>query len=286
MLLQKFQSIYSALGSSMGNVSQAGCRQQDNCWVDLRNGRTVLKRGRGRPRGPSRTRGGKSQRRAINSRDESCNLTARKDKFALLPGWKGRSRARGSSKKGRRSIRSSRRKPPTRAFGNAFEKRGAKDIASDYTAGLQQEEWNLAATPVETEGAENVSSSERSEFDNDNGQASADEFDDLLVDDFSGARSGKSGRFTESVEYGMGRKGDERVEDGDDVDYVNYDDDYNDDEDGDDGMDEREDYYVEGYINSDYQEEGNQSTGGGRVGNVDRSSDGDSASSSSSEYSY
>ncbi|KAI3457190.1 hypothetical protein Pfo_013853 [Paulownia fortunei] len=278
----KFPSIYSALGSSIDNVSQAGCLQQDNCWVDLGNGLTILKRGRGRPRGPSRTRGGKLKRRAINSRDESCNLTTTKDKFAQLPGWKGRSRARGSSKKGRRSIRN-RQKPATRAVGNVVEKRGAKDVVFDDTADLQHEEWNLAEKPVEIEGAENVSSSERSEFDNDNGQASADEFDDLLVDDFSGVRSGKSGHFTESVEYGMDREDDERVEDGDDV---NYDEDYNDDEDGDDGMDEREDYYVEGYINRDYHQERNQSTGGEQVGNVeDRSSDGGSAS-SSSEYSY
>lgn len=283
MLVQKFSSLYSALGSSVDNTSQAGSRQ-DNGWGDLRNGRSASKRGRGRPKGQGRTRGGKSQGRMTNSRDEPCNAKAR-------PGWKGQTRARGGSKKGRRSIRS-RQKPAPRAMGNVSNRRVAKGVVcDDDTAGVQHDEWNLAATPVENEGAENVSSSERSEFDNDNdnGQASADEFDDLSVDGFSGARSGKSGHFTEDIEYGgmVGKDG-ERVEDADDVDYVNYDDEYNEeeeDDDGDDVMEDREDYYGEGYMNTAYQDEGNQSAGGEQAENAERSSDGDSPS-SSSDYSY
>lgn len=278
--LNKFSSLYSTLGSSVDNTSQAGSRQ-DNGWGDLRNGRSASKRGRGRPKGPGRTRGGKSQGRMTNSRDEPCNAKA-------IPGWKGQTRARGGSKKGRRSIRS-RQKPAPRARGNVSNRRVAKGVVcDDDTAGVQHDEWNLAATPVENEGAENVSSSERSEFDNDNGQASADEFDDLSVDGFSGARSGKSGHFTEDIEYGgmVGKDG-ERVEDADDVDYVNYDDEYNEeeDDDGDDVMEDREDYYGEGYMNTAYQDEGNQSAGGEQAENAERSSDGDSPS-SSSDYSY
>ncbi|XP_057792425.1 homeobox-DDT domain protein RLT2 isoform X2 [Salvia miltiorrhiza] len=279
-----FSSSYSAFGCSVDNPSQAGSSRLDNCWVDLRNGRSVLKRGRGRPKGPSRTRGGKFQSRAVNAREEPCNANARKDKFTQLPGWRGRTRARGrGSKKGRRSIRS-RQKPAPRAIGSVLNKRGGKGIVhDDDTAEVHQEEWNLAATPVEIEGAGNVSSSERSEFDNDNendnGRASADEFDDLYADGFSGAGSRN---FTESVDYG---KGDEHGEDADDVDYD--DDEYNDEED-DDGVDEREDYFAEGYVNSDYQEEeGNPTAGRERVQNAAGSSDGDSpSSSSSSEYSY
>ncbi|KAK6134925.1 hypothetical protein DH2020_031345 [Rehmannia glutinosa] len=276
----KFPSMYSALGSSMANASQAGYLQQDNCWVDLGNGRAILKRGRGRPRGPSRTRGGKSQRRAINSRDDPCNSTTTKDnKLAQLPRWKGRSRARGSSKKGRRSITNRQKKPATRTVGNVVEKRGAKDkIVFDDNTGLKQEEWNLTeTTPFEIEGAEKASSSERSESDNDNGQASADEYDDGFS---GGVRSGKSEHYTMEREY------DERVDDGDDD--VNFDDDYNydDDDDGDDVMDERDNYYDEGYINSDYNEEPIQSKDEERVRKVDGSSDGGSTSSSSSDYSY
>ncbi|XP_057792549.1 homeobox-DDT domain protein RLT2-like isoform X1 [Salvia miltiorrhiza] len=157
-----FSSLYSAFGCSVDNPSQAGSSRLDNCWVDLRNGRSVLKRGRGRPKGPSRTRGGKFQGRAANA---------------------------------------------------------------------------------------------------------------LYADGFSGAGSRN---FTESVDYG---KGDEH---GEDVDYD--DDEYNDEED-DDGVDEREDYFAEGYVNSDYQEEeGNPIAGRERVQNAAGSSDGDSPS--SSEYSY
>lgn len=283
MLVQKFSSLYSALGSSVDNMSQAGSRQ-DNGWGDLRNGRTACKRGRGRPKGPSRTRGGKLQGRVTNSRDEPCNVNAR-------PGWKGQRRARGGNKKGRRSIRS-RQKPAPRVMGNVSSRRVAKGVVCDDTAGVQHDEWNLAATPVENEGAENISSSERSEYenDNDNGQASADEFDDLSVDGFSGARSGKSSHFTEDIEYGMVGKDGERVEDADDVDYVNYEDECNEeeeeeDDDGDDVIEDRDDYYVEGYMNNEYQDEGNQSAGRDQVENAERSSDGDS-SSSSSDYSY
>lgn len=282
IFVQKFPSIYAALGRSIDNVSQAESRQ-DNSWAVLQTGRDIMKRGRGRPRGPTCTRGGKSQRKTTNPQDESCNLTTRKDKFAQLPGWKGRSRARGSSKKTSRSIRN-RQKPAKRAIGNVFKKRGAKDIVIDDEADPQQVEWNLTKAPVGTAENENVSSSGRSEFDEDNGQASADEFDERMVDEFSGAGSGKSGGFTENVGYKIVGKGDDE----DDVDYVNYeddDDDYNDDEDGDEGMDEQDDYYAEGYINSDYNEEGKRSRDGEQVGNVDRSSDGDSAS-SSSDYSY
>ncbi|KAL8461191.1 hypothetical protein ACS0TY_032612 [Phlomoides rotata] len=290
--INKFPSIYS-LGRSMDNVSQVGS-QQDSSWAVLQNGRDIMKRGRGRPRGPTRARGGKSQRRATNPQDESCSMVARKDKIAQRPGWKGRSRARGSSKKASRSIRS-RQKPAKRAIGNVLKKRGGKDIVTnDAASDPQQEEWNLTEAHVQTEGAENenVSSSERSEFEEENGQASADEFDDHMVDEFSGAGRGKSGGFTKNVEYKIVGKGDEHVEDEDEdedeVDYANYDDDdddYIEDEDGDDGMDEQDDYYAEGYINSDYNEEGKRSRGGEQVGNVDRSSDGDSAT-SSSEYSY
>ncbi|XP_042008713.1 homeobox-DDT domain protein RLT2-like [Salvia splendens] len=269
-----FSPMYSTLGCSVdNNPSQAGSRL-DNGRGDLRNGRA--KRGRGRPKGPSRTRGGKMLgRAATNAQEEPCKQ---------LPGWRGRTRARGrGGKKGRRSIRS-RQKPAPRVAGNAFNKRGSKGIiGDDDTAEVHEDgDWNLAATPVEIEGAENVSSSEGSEFDNDNyhdheignGRASADEFGDLYAE---------SGDFAENVEYGKG------IERGEDADGVDYDDEeYNDeeDEDVDDGVDEHG-HYVEGYVDDDYQEEeGNRSPGEERVENAGRSSDGESLSSSSSEYSY
>ncbi|KAK4484462.1 hypothetical protein RD792_007045 [Penstemon davidsonii] len=201
--------------SSMDNM------QQDNCWVDL----TSLKRGRGRPRGPTRTSGGKSQKRAPDSRDESCKETKK---------------GRGGRKKGRCSVRS-RQKSAKTARQNIVDKRVADDIVT-----LDDSLMILDETPVENEGADNVSSSERSEFEDDNGQASADEYeDDLLVEHLN--------------DYGASRVDDENIEDGEE--------------------------YVDEYFNSDYNEEGNQSRGGERVGNADNSSDrGSESSFSDSSY--
>ncbi|KAL0405090.1 UNVERIFIED_CONTAM: Homeobox-DDT domain protein RLT2 [Sesamum latifolium] len=183
------------LESSINNVSQAGYLRQDN-WVDLVSGRTSLRRGRGRPRGPSRTRGGKSLRKAINSQDEMGRGSTEKYKFGEFPGWKGRQRGRGGRKKGRRSIR--RKQKPNKGLGkNVVEKSGMKKSNFGDTPGRQQEEWNLEEIPMEVPGAENVSSSGRSEFEDDNSQASADEYDDVSVDVISSVRNGKSSDFHE-----------------------------------------------------------------------------------------
>ncbi|KAL0327915.1 UNVERIFIED_CONTAM: Homeobox-DDT domain protein RLT2 [Sesamum calycinum] len=261
-----------SLERAINNVSQAGYLRQDN-WVDLVSGRTNLRRGRGRPRGPSRTRGGKSLRKAINSQDEMRRGSTEKYKFEEFPGWKGRPRGRGGRKKGRRSIR--RKQKPSKGSGkNVVEKSGMKKSNFGDTPGPQQEEWNLEETPMEVPGGENVSSSGRSEFEDDNSQASADEYDDVSVDDISGVRNGKSRYFTAVDDYKL--CGEDGHDDGDDVDE-------NDEYEGDDGDNEQRDFYVDGYFNSDFHEEGNQPTGVEHVRDVlDRGS----ASSSSSDYSY
>ncbi|KAK4386337.1 Homeobox-DDT domain protein RLT2 [Sesamum angolense] len=260
-----------SLERAINNVSQAGYLRQDN-WVDLVSGRTNLRRGRGRPRGPSRTRGGKSLRKAINSQDEMRRGSTGKYKFEEFPGWKGRPRGRGGRKKGRRSIR--RKQKPNKGLGKSVEKSGMKKSNFGDTPGPQLEEWNLEETPMEVPGGENVSSSGRSEFEDDNSQASADEYDDVSVDDISGVRNGKSRYFTAVDDYKLcGKDG---HDDGDDVDE-------NDEYEGDDGDNEQRDFYVDGYFNSDFHEEGNQPTGVEHVRDVlDRGS----ASSSSSDYSY
>ncbi|KAK4420574.1 Homeobox-DDT domain protein RLT2 [Sesamum alatum] len=261
------------LESSINNVSQAGYLRQDN-WVDLVAGRTNLRRGRGRPRGPSRTRGGKSLRKAINSQDETCRGNTANYKFGEFPGWKGRPRGRGGRKKGRRSIRR-KQKPDKGSRKNVVEKSGTKRSNFEDTPGRQQEEWNLEEIPMEVAGAENVSSSGRSEFEDDNSQASADEYDDISVDDISGVRNGKSRYFTAVDDYKVGGEDDGHVDDGDDVDD-------NDEYEGDDGENEQRDFYVDGYFNSDFHEEENQPTGVEHVRDVmDRGS-----VSSSSDYSY
>ncbi|KAL0311163.1 UNVERIFIED_CONTAM: Homeobox-DDT domain protein RLT2 [Sesamum angustifolium] len=226
-----------SLDRAINNVSQAGYLQQDN-WVDLVSGRTNLRRGRGRPRG-----------------------------------WKGRPRGRGGRNKGRRSIR--RKQKPSKGSGkNVVEKSGMKKSNFGDTPGPQQEEWNLEETPMEVPGGENVSSSGRSEFEDGNSQASADEYDDVSVDDISGVRNGKSRYFTAVDDYKL--CGEDGHHDGDDVDE-------NDEYEGDDGDNEQRDFYVDGYFNSDFHEEGNQPTGVEHVRDVlDRGL----ASSSSSDYIY
>ncbi|KAL0320102.1 UNVERIFIED_CONTAM: Homeobox-DDT domain protein RLT2 [Sesamum radiatum] len=117
-----------------------------------------------------------------------------------VSGWKGRQRGRGGRKKGRRSIR--RKQKPNKGLGkNVVEKSGTKKSNFGDTPGRQQEEWNLEEIPMEVPGAENVSSSGRSEFEDDNSQASADEYDDISVDDISGVRNGKSRYFTAVDDY-------------------------------------------------------------------------------------
>ncbi|KAL2252203.1 UNVERIFIED_CONTAM: Homeobox-DDT domain protein RLT2, partial [Sesamum indicum] len=262
---------YYTVDSSINNVSQAGYLQQDN-WVDLVSGRTNLRRGRGRPRGPSRTCGGKSLRKAINSQDEMRRGSTEKYKFGEFPGWKGRPRGRGGRKKGRRSIR--RKQKPDKGSGkNVVEKSGMKKSNFGDTPGRQQEEWNLEEIPMEVPGAENVSSSGRSEFEDDNSPASADEYDDISVDDIAGVRDGKSRYFATVDDYKVGGE-DDGHDDGDDVDE-------NDEYEGDDGDNQQRDFYVDGYFNSDFHEEGNQPTGVEHARDVlDRGS----ASSSASDY--
>ncbi|KAL2483356.1 Homeodomain-like transcriptional regulator [Forsythia ovata] len=262
----KLPSRYSALGSGLDNLpAQVGNLQQD----DL-NGRTSLKRGRGRPRGSSRSRSGKSQRKAINSRNESGQVTTTNNsELGQLPGWKGRPRGRGGCKKGRRSVRS-RQKSVKRAVEISHEK--AKDVISDEIPSLGQHEWNLEETPIEAEGAESSSSSERSAFDDYNGQGTGDEYDEVMAHNYSVSVSGKPVHFTSNVDFRAAEEDDEGAEEeGDGDDYID-DDDNNDD--------------VEGYFNGDYPEPGNTSTGGEQVANVNRSSDRGSVSSSSSDYSY
>lgn len=239
----KLPSRCSSLGNGLDNIlPQVGNLQQDNL-----NGRTSLKRGRGRPRGSSRPHSGKSQRKAINSRNESGQVITTNN--YELPGWKGRPRGQGGCKKGRRSVRS-RQKPVKRAVEVSHEK--AKDITFDEIPNIGQQEWNLAETPIEAEGAESTSSSEISAFDDYNGPGSADEFDEAIA---------------HNVDFRAGEDDEvEHEEDGDGDDYIDDD--------------------VEGYFNGDYHEPGNTSTGGEQVTNINRSSDRGSSSSSSSDYSY
>lgn len=242
----------SRTGSSIDNLSRAGCLQHDN-WLDLVSGHTSLKRGRGRPRGPSRT-SGKSQRKTIYWLDDQCHVTiGRGGNFRELTGWRGRP---NGCKKGRRSVRN-RQKPARRVRENVGEKRISLDKVSEC---IPKEEWHLEETPMEAVSGENGSNSDQSDFDDINAQASADEYNDILVD-LPDVGSVDCGEDVEDFQHvGIGSRNN-----------MDNDEDF-----------EPLDYYVDGEFNQQYHDEENQSTGGEQVGNVDRSR----GSSSSSDYSF
>ncbi|KAG8364734.1 hypothetical protein BUALT_Bualt18G0029500 [Buddleja alternifolia] len=121
---------------------------QDNL-VDLGNGQTSLKRGRGRPRGPSRARAGKkSHVKAIGS--HGC-------------------------KKGRRSVRS-RQKPSAKGLGKKMVNTMADSIIAFDDDTHSTGSLHQTPTEVEVEGGEYVGSSGRSEFEDENN--GGDEYDD------------------------------------------------------------------------------------------------------------
>ncbi|XP_051136002.1 homeobox-DDT domain protein RLT2-like isoform X2 [Andrographis paniculata] len=262
---------HDAIGGVTDNTPQGD-------WVDLLSVQANVKRGRGRPRGPTRARGGKSARKSINSYDESAHGTTSSNKFGELPGWKGRPRGQGGRRKGRRSIRSRQKPAEGRAGKNIAAQSGAKGSSFDNAPDIGQEEWNMDETPAEVAEAKNGSSSERSEFYEDNSQASGDEYDDLSMD-YCGERNEKFAHLA---------GGSDNYKAGTDVDD-------NDEAEGDGEEEEREqeqegDFYVDGFITDRDFEEGNQLSGGGQVRNVNRVSDAGSlrslSSSSSSDYSY
>lgn len=257
---------------------EPGYQHQDP-WIDPGSGATSSGRGRGRGRGRGgRPRGGRPQKRVIRSRSESGprSTTTNNERLGQLVGWKGRARGRGGRKRGRRTTRS-RQKPVKRVTEITGERENARVTTAFDTSSVQLD-WNMeeTTTPVQAESAENVSSSERSEYDDDDttGPPIGDEYDDLMA-----VGSGYSGVFS-------GNKPEYLMEGG--VDYGDEDDDYvNDDEEDDvEGEDFEEDEQVnvdvEGYFNGDSDEEemGRDISGGAQIGNPDEVTE-----SSSSEYS-
>ncbi|KAA8524323.1 hypothetical protein F0562_010746 [Nyssa sinensis] len=250
---------------------------QREFWFDPGSGHTSSGRGRGgRGRGRGRTRGGRSQR-VIGSRSVTGqrSTTTNRERFGQLLGWKERARGRGGRRRGRRTVRS-RQKPVKRVAEISGQRDEAKEIIYEKIPSSSQD-WNEEETTgMQVDVAEDASSSERSEYDDDNGQATGDEYDDLMVDDYSGVFNGKSDRLVEGVDYNVdGEEDDEdHMEEADDVDV-------DDDEDEDDGEDDEQgDIDVEEYINGDSDEEGNREDGGEQVGDLD-----EGTVSTSSDYS-
>ncbi|XP_065874939.1 homeobox-DDT domain protein RLT2 [Euphorbia lathyris] len=181
---------------------QAGLLEDEN-WIDGALGLTGLSRGKGiRGRGRGRlTRGGKSQRRLAGSRSESSKRSrTRNRRLGQGLSWKGQSRARG----GRRSAKS-RQEPIEKAI-NITVKTNIIPKEPDYGKApqiLERDEWNGDETRFQVGDAENLSSSERSDYDDENGQASGDEYDDMAIDDYGRGFHGKSDELLEGSDYNM-----------------------------------------------------------------------------------
>lgn len=215
------------------------------------------------------------------------STTTNSERFGQLLGWKGRSRGRGGRKRGRRTARS-RQKPVKRVAEIGSERDQPKEVLFENTVRSSDLQWNReepTGTPLL--GAENASSSERSEYEDYNRQAMAeDEYDDdLMVDDYSSVFNGKSMHLMEGIDYNL-----DGEEDDDDRAQEEGDDDADADGDGDEdeGDDSEEDGQgdtdVERYINdeSDEGEEENRDGGGEQIDNTD---EGEATGSTSSEYS-
>lgn len=250
----KYAAVKNAVeGEPLEAVYEAGNLQQEP-WVDPGSGRMSSGRGRGRTRGRGCSRGGRSQRRAISQRSNTPNG----DRAGQLVGWKGRARGRGGRRRGRRTIRS-KQKLMKKATDNFGQREKREDIVLENSADASLQAWNVEETTgLQFTNVKIASSSERSEYENDNCPESGEEYDeDLVVDGYSNVYTGQSERFMDGVDYGVDvEEEDDRAEEEDDDDINEEDDD-----------DEQGDVDVDGFFNGDSDE--NRDVAGGQIGNPD-----------------
>lgn len=239
---------------------QSGHQLEDG-WVDPGSATPAFASTRGgHGRGRARTRGGRSQRRVGGSQAEpssSRSLATIRRVGPALGGGKGRSnRGKGGRKQGRRSARS-RQRPVKKAAGGASGGSLPEPINFDRSPpGFSgRDQWNdeesrqMEVEDVEVYAHDN-SDSERSNYSEDNGQASGDEYDDMAMDDYVAAYNGKPAH--QVIDRNNYSEEDDRDDVGDDDDREVGDDM---DEDVDDG--DQEEIDVGGFLNADSDDEGN-----------------------------
>ena len=188
---------------------------QEANWVDVVIEPAGSSRGQGnRGRGRGHTRSGRSQRKVAGSRSESGKRkkTTNSERLGPVLAWKGRPRVRGGRKRGRRSTRS--RQKPARKAAVAVEEGGIpKESMFEKAGSLARDEVNRDdVTRFQVKGAGNGSSSEQSEYDNENGQATGDEYGDLMVGEYSGGFSGRGNDLQEASDDNVDGQGDMNVE--------------------------------------------------------------------------
>lgn len=279
-----------------------GENQQEDGWFDRGSdlGFAAIRGSRGRGRG--RTRGGRSQRRVVGSRgaEPSGRSVASNERLGdVLGGWKGSSsRGKGGRKRGRRSVRK-RQKPVKKAAAAVGGRALPEPIIFDKSPpGFSgRDEWNREESrQLQLDEVEIIddSNSERSDYDDDdNGQASGDEYEDMAIDDYAAVYNGRpthlsgynidDGDEVDDDQYEVGDD-DDRDEVGNDDDREEVADDMDEDDvDVDGGEYEQGDLDVGGYFNADSDDdiEGNGDEDGMRD---DRDQD-DTSESASTDYS-
>ncbi|KAK9664237.1 hypothetical protein RND81_14G027900 [Saponaria officinalis] len=256
----------------------------EDAWLDRGSELVGLPSSRGgRGRGRGRTRGGRSQRRVVGSRGELSRKSLASNE--VLGGWKSRSDrgGKGGRKRGRRSARSRQRsvkKAPAVAAGSRSL---PKPILFDKSPPGFSEPYGWNTEETRTIQAEEVdinddSISERSDYnDDDNGQVSGEDYDDMAVDTYASVYNGNPSHLEDRNMYHVDEDedDDDRDEVGDDMD-----------EDDVEGVEyEQGDVDVGGFLNHDSDDEGNgnRNEDGERNGDEDDTSDSASTDYSSSD---
>ncbi|GAY55580.1 hypothetical protein CUMW_165260 [Citrus unshiu] len=192
---------------------------------------------------------GRSQKRVAGSRRDSGKRSTNTKSGRLVLVLKGQSHGQGSRKRGRRSARS-RRKSTKRVV---VEKDAPKQSIFDKPRDLAGDGWNRDEIPrLQVDDAENASISGRSGYGEENGQATGDEYNDM-IDEYAGGFNSRSNDLQE---------GSDDIVDGDEED--------DEDEMGDGGAEDEQGYLdVEEYVNEESDEEGIRDGDGGQIGDPD-----------------
>ncbi|XP_024047743.1 homeobox-DDT domain protein RLT2 isoform X1 [Citrus clementina] len=243
--LMKLPSKYAAVKNTRDGEDQVNYLQVEEAnRVGVGIGFAAPSHGRGicgRARGCLNT--GRSQKRVAGSRRDSGKRSTNTKSGRLVLVLKGQSHGQGSRKRGRRSARS-RRKSTKRVV---VEKDAPKQSIFDKPRDLAGDGWNRDEIPrLQVDDAENASISGRSGYGEENGQATGDEYNDM-IDEYAGGFNSRSNDLQE---------GSDDIVDGDEED--------DEDEMGDGGAEDEQGYLgVEEYVNEESDEEGIRDGDGG-----------------------
>ncbi|KAH9621076.1 hypothetical protein KSS87_004536 [Heliosperma pusillum] len=181
----------------------------DDTWPDRGNEFVGLASSRGgRGRGRGRTRGGRSQRRVVGTGRRNVLSNERPGPGPVLSGWKSRSdRGKGGRKRGRRSARGQ-QKPIKKAPAITGVRSLPDPISFDKSPpGFSgRDDWNTQETRMvqpEEVYVNDDSMSERSDYNDDNAQASGEDYDDMPVDAYTSVYNGVPSHLVDGNDYNV-----------------------------------------------------------------------------------